>query len=134
MSGVVSLNGAQLVASPACNQGSAFPTGIDNITIDLNPPSKPWTVKTGDMQANVNNVSFAAVGGIGASGPVTHANTFFIRATAPGMKVLLTFADSSTATLNLAGELLYEAATGIEITGVQVQGSGLIEYWASGPS
>jgi hypothetical protein len=127
---------AQLAATPACGSGS-FPSGITNVNFGLNPPcnGKAYSVSTGVQVANVASPSsFAALGGIGSGGPVTHANTLYLRVTTQ-VNVQLTFANSTTATIpGLFGVLLLELAVGDEVTGVGVEGTATVEYFAAGNS
>jgi hypothetical protein len=135
MSGNAQLSG-ELVVNPGIDAGS-FPAGISNVPLSLLPCSKPFVVSTGDQVANVNNVSLAPVGGVGASGPVTNAHTLYLRTAAP-MKVQLTLnndgSGTTTETLNVNGTLLIETATGYEVQGVEVLGVGVLEYLAIGNS
>lgn len=126
----MSLDGAVVTTQPQCGDGD-FPAGLDNIPLSLYPASKPWNVKTGDMQANLAANSYAALGGVGAGGPVTQADLLILRTNA-GFTVRLTLADASQPVLFVEGTLLLEPQAGKEVTLVEVIGTGVVEYFASG--
>jgi hypothetical protein len=133
MNGNAQLSGT-LIVNPGIDAGS-FPAGISNVPLSLLPCSKPFAVSTGDQVANVNNVALAALGGIGAGGPVTKAHTLYLRSAA-AMQVQLTLSNdgtgTTTATVNVNGTMLIETATGYEVQGVSVLGVGVLEYLALG--
>jgi hypothetical protein len=122
-----------LTTQPACNQGSALPAGMDNVPYAASPPCKPWSVKTGDVQASVASPSsYVTLAGVGAGGPVTKASFLMLR-TVTGLTIRLTFADATVSVLpGVAGMLVLEPLAGKEVVLVEAQGTDTVEYFASG--
>lgn len=113
-----------------------LPAGVVTIPFFLNTgPTCPKTaqVSAGRQVTNVNSPSaFVEL----SMGSVTQAATVYVRVQNPGWQVKLTFNGGATATLPLAGMLLYEPdpASSLWVTEIQVQGTGFVEWYASGPA
>jgi hypothetical protein len=125
----------QLICGPGSSSDSTFPAGSTSIPFATNPDPKPASVSTGDQIVTVNNPSFAALPGIGSGGVVTQGTFLFIR-TIGTMQV-------RTTTYNVAGNVVavevingmkaVEYDPGAYLVLLEVQGSGQVEYFVSGP-
>ena len=125
---------ALLTAGPATSD-TCFPSGTRTIPISLSPSTKAYSDDSGNAFMLNSPSSFFAVPGVGAAGIVTKATTLYLKS---GSQVLvqLTFANpSGTPTVivePLQGLKLNEYPPGYELTGLALQGTGQIEYWAAG--
>ena len=87
------------------------------------------------MVLTVNNPSFAALPGVGAGGVVTQGTFLFIR-TLGTMQVRTTTYNAGgnvTAVEVINGIKAVEFDPGAYLVLLEVQGSGQVEYFASGP-
>ena len=64
---------------------------------------------------------------------MTAAHTLYLRSQVP-MKVRLTFVDTTTAVIPFNGLVVFEAVAGNEVTKVEIQGAGTLEFDAWGNS
>jgi hypothetical protein len=129
--------GAVLQAGPALvDDTGSFPGGASSVPLSLLPSFKGYVVSSGVLFQNINvaSPSFQALPGVGASSAVTRAHTVYARSTA-NMVLRLTYAgDAVTKLLYLYGMWLQETPTGSEITLVEAQGVGSLEFLAVGNS
>jgi hypothetical protein len=133
----LSLGGSQFVAGPAGAQG--FPSAALDVLFALNPDPKSYQTTTGaaTFTANSPSPTFTALGGISATlGPVKAAHTLFLRTQTP-MNFRITQNDPSlTPTVKIIpgvnGLFVFEPGAGFEVTLVEVEGTGVIEYAAFG--
>ena len=135
------MSGNQLICqgvvacAPASSGDGGPPRGSTNIPFQTTPDPKDATVSTGDMSCNVNSPSsYTTLPGVGALGPVTQG-TFLSLFTEGPMLV-------RTTTYNAGGNVIaVEPVSGMKIVEydpaaylvlVEVQGTGPVEYFASG--
>lgn len=128
---------AALTAGPSAQSDSgSFPGGTTNIPFTLNPPQKAYNVDTGKNLANVQSPNaYAALGAIGAGGPVTQASLLYLRTVVPVLvqiTVLISNAPVVIAGIPVNGLLVLEFPTNQPLTGVAVQGAAQVEYYAAG--
>jgi hypothetical protein len=135
---------ATLTETPwRATDGAGFPSASTSIPFGLNtaPQGKPICVSTGRILKNIQSPSaFVALDGIGTGDAVTMATTFYVRVRCPGWQAKITFANPVSpftpivSVIPFAGFLSFEpdVLSGYPITGVELQGSGLAEFYASG--
>lgn len=96
-----------------------------------------FTNATGVLTRTISatDPNFEALSAIGPDGDVKAADLFYIR-TSGAIKVRITQNDGSggfiVSTFEVQGLFLLEAPTNKQITLVEVQGTGPVEYFASG--
>jgi hypothetical protein len=115
----------------------SFPSGNVSFTPVLNPNPKVVNVDTGPMRPLWNSPnSLAALPGIGSGGVVTKANFLYLSVGQGSFTVQLTTlvpsSSPNVSTFQLGGTLMLEFAAGYELTSVELQGAGQIEYEAAG--
>lgn len=123
----------QLVTGPASSD-TTFPGGVSNIPLLTNPSPRPYNVTTGDQAVMVNSPSsFVTLPGIGGTVGVTQATFLLMRVNVP-MQIRLTFSGDATPKVFYVGGLFgpLETDPSKPITLVEVQGSGTVEYLATG--
>lgn len=125
----------------AC-QDSSFPTGATTIPFTLNAGSQPKQVgvSTGAKIRNVNSPSsFVQLSGVGTGDDVTQGATFYIRVVSGLFQVRCTYhnpAGSPIVSVSpIAGLFIQEAdvGNGFYLQELEIQGSGIVEYYVSGP-
>lgn len=141
--GNVQINGTLIDAPRDACDAPAFPSGSTSVPFGLlgAPCPKGAPVSTGAMRINVNSPSaFVALPGVGGAGPVTKADTVYVRAKAGGFQLRVTFNNPAgspiVSVIPLAGLFILEpdAAGSFYAELLEIQGSGTVEYLASGQS
>lgn len=132
--GSVSLQGA-LIGGPGGAGG--FPASMFNTPISLSSGAKLFGNATGVLTRTVASPgAFLALGSIGANADVPKANTLYLRADGD-LDLRITQDDgtggSTVIVVPIRGLFLMETPTAKQITLLEVRGSGLLEYFASGP-
>jgi len=102
----------------------------------LNPSPKQYAVDNSSVLQLNSPGSFVTIPGIGSTGNVTQAVTFYARTTIP-MLLQLTFANPGggsdiVSQIPINGVMLAEYPANGYLKLVQVQGAGQFEWWASG--
>jgi hypothetical protein len=135
---------ATLTETPqGASDSSAFPSATTTIPFGLNtaPNAKPVMASTGRMTRLINSPSaFVTLEGVGTNDTVQQASTLYARVRSGGFQFRVTFANPPVplspivSILPQAGVLLLEpdAASGFYVTKFEVQGSGTLEWYASG--
>ncbi len=125
----------QLIAGPGSSTDGTFPAGSTSIPFATNPDPKPASVSTGDMVVTVNNPTFAALPGVGASGTVTQGTFMFLRTLGTMMVRTTTYNISGNiqAVEVINGLKAVEFDPGAYLVLLEVQGSGQVEFFVSGP-
>ncbi len=134
MSNVVTFAG-RLLAGPPKSSTSSFPTGLSNATFELKPPNKTATVATGIQTPSVNSASaFVELSGVGAGQTVTQGTFLYLRTTSK-MLVRITQAGDSgdvVSTMYVDGLFAQEFPAANYMKLLEAQGTGVVEYFASG--
>lgn len=138
---ILTLDATLTEAPVPCSDPGGFPSTSTTIPFELNPPSKSVVVSTGRKLVTVSSPS-AFVTLLGATGDtsVNQAGTVYMRVSSGAFQARLTFANAAAPSspivsiLPIAGVLCLEpdAGTGYACTKVEVQGSGIVEFYASG--
>ena len=131
--GQISVSGS-LTGNP--NQGGTFPSATFAATLGLLNGDKLFNAATGVLQRTVNSAAaFVPLSAIGASADVESADFLYIRSDS-SFSVRITQGDgaggTTIQTVQVQGLFILEAPTNKLITLVEVQGTGTIEYLASG--
>jgi hypothetical protein len=125
---------------PGC-ESPAFPSGVTSVPFGLNtaPCPKNSNASTGARVQTINSPSaFVTLSGVGATDNVTQGDTSYVRVRSGGFQLRLTFnnpaSGSIVSVLPLAGLHILEcdAGSGFYLTKVELQGSGTVEFFASG--
>lgn len=126
------LTGGPSVASPNQVPGASF-----NASLFFANGSRPAGAMTGNVFRTLNSPgAFQALGEIGATGDVSACDFFYINAQAP-VDIEVT-ADNPLGGTTVAvvscqgGPTMISTAANKVIRGIRLQGSGAIEYFASG--
>jgi len=90
-----------------------------------------YGVSTGLMVRILTGASLATLYGVGATDSVTKAKLLYVKTNAV-VTLRLTFQDASTASVPVAGVLLYEANPSNPVTSIAVTGTATIQYAAFG--
>lgn len=128
---------ATFQAGPSVATDSQFPSGVTTIPFGLNPPTKPFGSDTGAMRSTVNSpTSFVVLGGVGPTSDVQAATTLIVRTATP-MLIRSTFQNPAggadiVSIEPINGTKLCEYPPNGVLKLLEVQGSGQIEYYASG--
>lgn len=131
---IVNLKGT-LLAGPPRSSTNAFPSGIANAPFELRPPNKGAAVSSGLVVRNLASPSsFVELGGVGDDQAVTQATMLYFRTTAKIIVRLTMQGDSGDqiATLYVDGLLIQEFPTANYLKLIEAEGTGMIEYFASG--
>jgi hypothetical protein len=123
-----------LVAGPAQSTDTTFPSTVTNEPFNLNPANKSYNVTTGMNVVSANSPSsFETLPGIGgAVGPVTQAKVLYLRTVVP-MQFRITYTGDATPKVRYVnGISIEEVDLSHTITLVEVQGAGVVSYWACG--
>jgi hypothetical protein len=134
VSNVVSFKGV-LLAGPPKSSTNAFPSGLTNATFDLNPPNKAASVATGMQTPNVVSPSaYATLSGVGPAATVTQGTFLYLRTTGKMLIRITTAGDSGdvVSVLYVNGILALEFPTANYLKLLEAQGTGIVEYFASG--
>lgn len=131
--GQIAVSGS-LTGNPV--QGSGFPSATFSASLGLLNGNKLFTNATGVLQRVLASAAaFVPLAAIGAGGDVPSADFFYLRSTS-SITLRITQGDGSggttVQTTQVQGLFLLEAPTNKLITLVEVQGTGPIEYFASG--
>lgn len=130
-----------LLEGPVAAQDGQFPAATSSTPFSLNTGAqpKPVGVSTGIKLRSVNSPSaFVALSGVGATDDVTQADTVYMRVQSGGFQFRVTFHNPAgpniVSVLPASGLFVFEpdAGSGYYVTLLEVQGSGQIEYYASG--
>jgi hypothetical protein len=131
---VATLQGTIQVGPPKSG-GQSFPTGLGNIAFTLKPASKPAPVSSQDVRNFASPSGFSTIHGIGPNETVTQANFLYLRTDAP-IDFRITSDDgnggSVVAVVSVDGLHIIEKPTSKFIKLLEAQGTGTIEYFASG--
>lgn len=131
--GTVSISGS-LTGGPGSSGG--FPASTFNTPISLATGSKLFQHATGVLTRIISSpAAFVALSAVGAANDVPKADTLYLRADAD-VDLRITQDDgaggSTVLTLPVRGLFVMETPTNKMITLLEVQGSGKLEYFASG--
>lgn len=131
------LNGSLVVAPPMVTD-TTFPESTSTISLTCTPSPKPSQVCSGAKQRNANSPNaFITLSGVGPADDVTQADTLYFRCRSP-MQIRLTFynpINPSAPVVSVTpvnGTYFAEYPQNQYLTLLEVQGSGQIEYLASG--
>lgn len=132
---VVTFKGALLVGPPKASTGG-FPPGMVNTTFDLKPAAKSAPVSTFQKPSVSSPSSYAALDGIGTGSTVTKANFLYLRTDAPFL-LRITFDDGAGGNVVVTGIpvdglFVQETQANKFIKLLEAQGTGVVEYFASG--
>lgn len=132
---VVTFKGT-LMAGPPKASSTSFPTGIVNASFDLKPASKPAPVLVHNVRNLASPSAYAAMDGIGTGNTVTKATFLYVRTESP-MTLRITYDDGAGGSLvrdsiPVDGLHVEELPTDKFIKLLEAQGSGVLEYFASG--
>lgn len=137
---LLSLTG-KLVESPptACDYPSPVPSAVTTVPFTLNCNPKSSNVSTGAKTRNVlSPAAFVQLSGVGAGDDVTQADTVYARVKSGLFQLRVTYNNPPgspiVSVLPFAGLIILEpdAGNGYYVTKLEVQGTGVIEYFASG--
>lgn len=125
-----------LTLNPQNASDGSFPSANTSVPFTLNTGgnSKPSPADTGVDHRQVNSPStYVTLGGIGAGDDVTAGDTLYIRTNVP-MWIKCTYQGSSAAPAEepIKGLKIIELDPSFPLTKVEVKGSGLVEWFASG--
>lgn len=130
---VVSFRGNLQAGPPKATTGS-FPAGMTNIAFDLKPTAKPAPVSCHDIR-NLSASSYTSLRGIGSTDTVQQANFLFIQTDSP-ISFRVTYDDGSGGdvvdVIAVDGLFVQEAPIDKFIKLLEAQGTGVVEYFASG--
>jgi hypothetical protein len=134
--GQLNLSGT-VQAGPAQVSDTTFPSGETTIPFVSNPSPKGYNNDTGKNVTTqfASPSSFATLAAVGPGGPVIQANFLYLRTStqiAFRLTQLQPASSPTTAVVTVAGVLIVEPAPGFEITLVEAQGAGTIEWYACG--
>jgi hypothetical protein len=129
---------AQLTAGPSTTTDNLFPSGVDNVSFNLSPPNKAYSVAAGGV-VNIASPSpaFQNIPSVGTGGTVTQVHTIYARTGTVGMLLQLTFQNPNgggniVITKPIQGVWLEEFPSNGLLLGIAVQGSGQFEFGAWG--
>lgn len=131
---VTNLQGALLSGPPRSGSGT-FPVGLVNITFGLKPANKVSAVSAKGVRNLASPAAYVTLHGVGTGEDVTQANFLFIQTDNP-IDVRITCDDgaggSVVAVVSVDGILIVEKPSTKFIKLVEAQGTGVVEYFASG--
>ncbi len=129
---VVAFQGTLLAGPPKSTCGK-FPGGLTQLEFELRPPNKRAAVSAYHVREVNSASSFAVLDGIGSGEAVTQATFLYVR-TSTSMVLRFTTAGSPdvVAAVPIDGMCAFEFPVGSYLKMVEVQGSGTLEYFASG--
>ena len=133
--GTIQLNGS-LLHGPQVASDTAFPGGMDTVTLSLLTNPKPSLVWSGLKQRTINSASsFLTLTGVGTTDDVTQGDTLYFRCRAE-MQLRATFNNpSGSATVSVIpveGVFIMEFPANQYLSKLEVKGVGTIEYAISG--
>lgn len=126
-----------LTSGPSSSEDGVFPAGSDSTPLYLNPSPKPAAVNSGIRTRNMNSAgAYVALSGIGVADDVTQGTFLYLR-TKVAMMVKLIVSNGAGGTVTLTGLpinglFIMEFDAAKYLVGVEVQGVGQIEIYASG--
>ena len=129
-----------LVEGPQLASDDAFPSGVTSIPFELNTGDcpKPVQASTGRQLVTLASPSaYVQLSGVGAGQSVTQAATVYMRVRSGAFLFRVTYNATPTPIVSVlpsAGLFIHEADVGSAswITKLEVQGQGVIEFYASG--
>lgn len=131
---VTNLQGTIISGPPRSGSGT-FPAGLVSIAFTLKPANKSSPVSAKAVRNLQSPNSFATLHGIGSGEDVTQANFLFLQTDNP-IDVRITCDDgnggSVVSVVSVDGLLMMEKPTSKFIKLLEAQGTGVIEYFASG--
>jgi hypothetical protein len=133
-------NVVQLVGTIAVSSQSAcdnpFPGATSLASLSLCPSAKPATVDTGMQRPNIDSAgSFVTLAGIGAASTVTAATFIYFRSIEPFILRETTknpLGSPLVVAYPVQGLHVREYPPGSELTLLEAEGEGQVEYYASG--
>jgi hypothetical protein len=132
--GQIQLTGT-LTVGPVSSGDNVFPSATSSVNLASTPNPKPSTVDTGMVTRTIASPNaYVGLSGVGASDTVTKCDTFYFKCNSP-MKLRITYFDVGGDIMSVEpvnGTKVSEAPAGNYIKLLEVQGSGPIEYLASG--
>lgn len=141
MPGQVSEQGSTITISPSggVSDAGTLPTTAQTVPFQLSPDPKPWNVQDGVNFRSINSSSsFVTLSGVGATDTVTNATFLYLR-TNFSATVQLTMnklggGSPLVEQIQVNGLLQIEFPQGGELTLLQIEGSGNVEWFVSGLS
>ncbi len=131
---VTTLQGTILSGPPRSGTGT-FPVGLINITFGLKPSNKVAAVSSKGVRNLASPSSFATLHGVGPGEDVAQANFLFLQTDSP-IDVRITQDDgaggSVVSVVSVDGLLVLEKPSNKFIKLIEAQGTGVVEYFASG--
>jgi hypothetical protein len=133
--GQINLSGSMIGGPPA--GGDTFPGSTFSVPLLLRSNPKGFNVATGVLQRQISTAVgvYATLSGVGATDTVTKCDTLYLKSNS-GLLVRLTSDDgtgvSVVAVIPVSGVALLEFDSSKYLKLIEVSGSGLIEYFASG--
>ncbi len=130
---VVTFQGT-LQAGPPKSSAGAFPTSIVNAAFTLKPSVKPAPVNV-SQKRNLSSPSSYTSLDVGSSEAVTKANFLYVRTEAPFLFRITTddgVGGSVVSVMPIDGIFAMEAPPDKFIKLLEAQGTGVVEYFASG--
>lgn len=130
-----------IVEGPATQTDPLFPSGLTTIPFTLSQGSNPKAVNvsTGAKVRSVNSPSgFVTLSGVGSSDDVTQAGFVYMRVSQGGFQFRVTYhnplGSPIVSVIPSAGIMILEpdVPNGYYVTLLEAQGTGTIEYYASG--
>lgn len=134
--GLLTLTGSLQEQPNTLNDG-AFPSGVSSLPFTLNTGASPKcaNASTGIQHTTVSSPnSYVTLAGVGPTSTVVQGDTLYLRTTSP-MLVRLTFKTSGADLVSVVpvqGLLMIESSADQYVKLIEVQGSGVVEWFASG--
>lgn len=118
------------------SDGGSFPTAQFNAQLSLKNATKGYNAATGVLTRNVQSPNaFVALSAIGGGADVPEADFFYMKSNSD-FAVRITLKDgvggTTVVVVPVSGLFMFEPQSQKAIVSVEVQGSGPIEYFASG--
>lgn len=123
----------------SASQQGTIPSGTIQVPLAPSPNPKPSAKQARGYKSSASAYgTFVALSGVGAGDNVATADTLWMRSDAP-LQVQLTVqtlggSGTTTIVVPLYGTMLLEFPQGGYLVGIQVAGTGDLEYVASGPT
>jgi hypothetical protein len=131
---VTTLQGT-LVSGPPRSASGTFPAGLVSIAFTLRPANKSAAVSVKAVRNLQSPSSYATLHGIGSGEDVAQANFLFVQTDNP-IDIRITSDDgaggSVVAVVSVNGLLMIEKPADKFIKLLEAQGTGVVEYFASG--
>jgi hypothetical protein len=138
--GLLRCDGTLVESPPPCGDYPPnVPSAVTSIPFTLNNVPKTSNVSTGAKTRQVQSPSaFVQLSGVGPTDDVTQCDTFYVRVKSGLFQIRVTYNNPAGGTIvsvnPINGLFIQEAdaADNFYVTKLEVQGSGTIEYFASG--